>query len=141
MDIHGRYTEVLVRWMQRIEAGLRPIIFGDGSQTMDMVHVDDIARANVLAALAQAGDVALNIGSGTEISLRELAESLAVAMDRPDLKPVHEAERRVNDVRRRIADISAANRVLGFSPEVTLDQGLRSLVNWWRGQDSVRAAE
>ena len=77
MDIHGRYTEVLVRWMERIEAGEPPIIFGDGKQTMDMLHVRDVARANILAAISPATDVALNVGSGTETSLLALARHLS----------------------------------------------------------------
>ena len=140
MDVHGKYTEVLVRWMERIEAGLPPIIFGDGSQTMDLIYVDDIARANVLAATSAASDTVLNIGSGAELTLRKLAEKLAVAMGRPDLKPVHEGERRVEAVRRRVADTSAASRVLGFTPEVPLDEGLTRLISWWRRQrDSAQA--
>jgi len=132
MDIYGKYTEVLVKWMEWIEAELPPIIFGDGSQTMDLVYVDDIARANVLAATSTASDTVLNIGSGTEISLRQLAETLAAAMGRPDLKPVYNEERRVEAVRRRVADTSAAAHVLGFAPEVSLDEGLTRLVSWWR---------
>jgi UDP-glucose 4-epimerase len=126
--------------MQRIEVGAPPIIFGDGSQTMDMVYVDDIARANVLAASAQASDLALNIGGGSEISLLELAERLAAAMGRPDLKPIHEPERHVNSVRRRFADISAATRVIGFRPEVSLDRGLQRLISWRRAQHDRTSA-
>ncbi|PJN94204.1 NAD-dependent epimerase, partial [Amaricoccus sp. HAR-UPW-R2A-40] len=96
MDIHGRYTEVMVRWMERIAAGKPPIIFGDGLQTMDMIHVRDVARANVLAARAEIQDAVFNVGSGTETSLLDLARELAAAMGRPDLVPVHEAERAVN---------------------------------------------
>src|SRR6185437_5281402 len=66
MDIHGRYTEVLIRWMERLEAGLAPIIFGDGQQTMDFVHVRDVARANILGAKSNATDEVMNIASGTE---------------------------------------------------------------------------
>lgn len=145
MDIHGRYTEVLIRWMERIEAGLPPIVFGDGSQTMDMVHVDDIARANVLAARAPATDVALNIGSGAETSLLQLAELIAKEMGSPGLRPLHEAERAVNPVPKRLADISLAREQIGFSSTVSLPEGVRGLVAWWRdekkaGESAERAA-
>ena len=121
MDIHGRYTEVMIRWMERIEAGLPPIIFGDGTQTMDFIHVVDVARANLLAAASDATDVALNVGSGTETSLAELARRLAAAMGRPDLAPVHAEERAVNPVQRRLADIGAAKQLIGFEASVPLD--------------------
>src|SRR5216683_7368694 len=61
MDIYGAYTEVLIRWMERIAAGQPPVIFGDGSQTMDFVFIEDIARANVLAAKSSATDEVLNV--------------------------------------------------------------------------------
>ena len=77
MDIHGLYTEVLIRWMERIEAGEPPLILGDGLQTMDFVFTEDIARANLLAADGDVTDEVFNIGSGTETSLRELAAMLA----------------------------------------------------------------
>ena len=142
MDIHGRYTEVLIRWMERIEAGLAPLIFGDGSQTMDMVHVDDIARANVLAARAPATDVALNIGSGTETSLLQLAELIAKEMGSPGLRPLHEAERAVNPVPKRLADITLAREQIGFTSTVSLPEGVRGLVAWWRDERKAdQAAE
>jgi UDP-glucose 4-epimerase len=134
MDIHGRYTEVLIRWMERLDAGLPPIVFGDGSQTMDMVHVDDIARANVRAACAPATDVVLNIGSGCETSLLQLAELIAEAMDRGALSPVHAAERAINPVPRRLAEITKARELIGFEPSVSLRDGLRGLVAWWRAE-------
>ena len=134
MDIHGRYTEVLIRWMERIAAGQRPIVFGDGSQTLDMVHVGDIARANVLAARAPASDVALNIGSGEETSLLRLAEMLAEEMGVASLTPLHEAERAVNPVPKRQADIRLALAEIGFAPQIGLREGLRDLVRWWRDE-------
>src|SRR5581483_7483530 len=76
MDTFGAYTEVLIRWMDRIESGQPPLIFGDGSQTMDFVHVADIARANVLAAKADVTDRVYNIATGTERSLNDLAAAL-----------------------------------------------------------------
>ncbi len=137
MDIHGRYTEVMIRWMERLAAGLPPIIFGDGLQTMDMINVTDIARANVLAAISPATDVALNIGSGTETSLKEVARLLSRAMDRPDLLPVHEAERAVNPVPRRLADTTAARELIGFAATTPLEPGIAELVAWWRAERQI----
>jgi UDP-glucose 4-epimerase len=131
MDVHGLYTEVLVRWMERIADGKPPLIFGDGRQTMDFVCVPDIARANVLAARSDIVEGTYNIASGTETSLLELAEALLRAMD-SDLGVEHGPERAVNGVVRRLADTSAAKRDLGFEATIGLDEGLRELVEWWR---------
>ena len=136
MDIHGRYTEVLIRWMDRIAAGEPPIIFGDGLQTMDMLHVKDIARANILAAQAPASDIVLNVGSGTETSLLQLARLLARIMGRPDLTPVFQEERAVNPVPRRLSDTTAAQALIGFETSIPLEAGLRELVEWWHEQKS-----
>ena len=136
MDTEGAYTEVLIRWMERIAAGQAPLIHGDGSQSMDFVHVHDIARANV-AALQADGDLgALNIASGTETRLADLARALLRAMDSP-LEPVFGPARSVSPVTRRLADVSQARERLGFEARVPLEQGLRDLVQWW----SRRAAE
>jgi UDP-glucose 4-epimerase len=139
MDIHGRYTEVLVRWMDRLAAGQPPIIFGDGLQTMDMIHVRDVARANILAAVAPASDIALNIGSGRETSLLGLAELLAEVMGRRGLKPVFEPERAVNPVPRRLADVTAARNAIGFEASIPVDAGLSELVGWWQHEKQLLA--
>ena len=131
MDVHGLYTEVLVRWMERIADGKPPLIFGDGLQTMDFVFTRDIARANLLAASSDLTEGVYNIASGTETSLLGLAEALLRAMD-SDLSVEHGPERAVNGVTRRLADISAAREDLGFVAEVPLSEGLRELVQWWR---------
>ncbi len=131
MDIHGLYTEVLIRWMERIEAGQPPLIFGDGRQTMDFVFTTDIARANLLAAEADVTDAVFNIGSNTETSLLGLAEALLAVMG-SDLRVEHGPDRAVNGVTRRLASIEAAERRLGWRPEVDLEEGLGRLVDWWR---------
>jgi UDP-glucose 4-epimerase len=137
MDVHGRYTEVFIRWMERIARGEAPLIFGDGTETMDFVHVHDIARANVLAAQSVATNSTYNIASATETSLRGLADALLLAMD-SDLTPEHGPARDTGGgVSRRLADISAAARDLGWRPEITMDDGLRGLVQWWQGQTAV----
>ncbi|WP_404435875.1 NAD-dependent epimerase/dehydratase family protein [Microbacterium aerolatum] len=130
MDVHGLYTEVLVRWMERIVDGTPPLIFGDGNQTMDFVCVPDIARANVLAAQSDIVEGTYNIASSTETSLLELAEALLRVMG-SDLDVEHGPERAVNGVVRRLADITAAKRDLGWEPTIGLDEGLRQLVQWW----------
>jgi UDP-glucose 4-epimerase len=136
MDAHGRYTEVLIRWMERIAAGQPPLIFGDGSQTMDFVHVHDIAAANLLAAEADVDTGAFNVASGRETSLVELAALLASAMGRPDLAPEFAPARAEVDVQRRLADTRLAEDVLGFHAEIPLEQGLVELVDWWRRTSS-----
>ena len=130
MDVHGVYTEVLIRWMERIAAGQPPLILGDGLQTMDFIHVADIARANILAAEADVTDDVFNIASGEETSLKDLAAALSAAM-KSDLAPEHGPARAVNGVTRRLASTAAAEEKLGFRSELSLNEGLQGLVDWW----------
>ncbi|HTC60101.1 MAG TPA: NAD-dependent epimerase/dehydratase family protein [Solirubrobacteraceae bacterium] len=133
MDIHGVYTEVLVRWMERIESGVPPLILGDGSQTMDFIYIGDVARSNVLAASANVSDEVFNVASGSETSLLELAQMLIEVMG-AKVEVEHGPERSVNKVPRRLADTRAARERLGFKAEVDLEEGLRLLVDWWRAE-------
>jgi UDP-glucose 4-epimerase len=137
MDVHGLYTEVLVRWMERIAEGKPPLIFGDGRQTMDFVFVEDIARANLLAMESPLTDRVFNVATGVETSLRELVETLLEVMGRTDLRVEYGPERAVNKVSRRLADTSAASRELGFDAEVGLVEGLSRLVAWWEAEREV----
>jgi UDP-glucose 4-epimerase len=139
MDVHGLYTEVLVRWMERIADGEPPLIFGDGRQTMDFVFTRDIARANLLAAASDVTEGLYNVASGQETSLLGLAQALLRAMG-SDLAVEHGPERAVNGVTRRLADTRAAAADLGFVAEVGLEEGLRELVEWWRPQREVVAS-
>lgn len=133
MDIYGVYTEVLIRWMERIAKGQPPLIFGDGKQTMDFVYIEDIARANILAAKADVTDEVFNIASNVETSLNDLAYSLVKVMG-SDLQPEYGPERKVNPVARRLADVSKAQELLGFKAQVSLEEGLERLVSWWHSQ-------
>jgi UDP-glucose 4-epimerase len=133
MDIHGKYTEVLIRWMERIAAGQPPLILGDGSATMDFIYIEDVARSNIQALQADASDEVFNVGSGTETSLNELAAALLRVMG-SRLEPEYGPERKVNAVSRRLADVSKAERLLGFRAQVGLDEGLSRLVDWWQAQ-------
>ena len=131
MDIHGKYTEVLIRWMERIEAGLPPLILGDGKTSMDFIYIDDIARANVTGLKSDVSDEVFNVASGIETTLLDLAEALMRVMGRK-LEPEFGPERRVNAVPRRLASTEKAKRLLGWEAQVSLDEGLERLVNWWR---------
>jgi UDP-glucose 4-epimerase len=140
MDIHGVYTEVLVRWMERIENGTPPLILGNGLQTMDFVNIDDVARATLLAAEADVSDEVFNVASGTETSLLDLAHMLLKVMGREDLEIEFGPERGVNKVPRRLADTRLAKERLGFEAEIGLQEGLRRLVEWWRAERAASSA-
>ena len=136
MDTQGAYTKVLVRWMDRIAQGQPPLIFGDGGQSMDFVFVKDVARAFVLAATADACGQVFNIASGVETSLKELATALLAAMG-SDLPVEHGPVRELTAVPRRLGDVQRARDRLGFEARVSLDEGLRRLVAWWRGEQAA----
>jgi UDP-glucose 4-epimerase len=139
MDIHGAYTEVLIRWMDRMVHRQPCLILGDGSQTMDFVYVEDIARANVMAANSPVSDEVFNIASGSETSLAELAAALGRVMG-CRVAPEYGPQRKVNPVPRRLADTSKAAELLGFRAQVSLDEGLSRLVSWWERQRAMEAA-
>jgi len=135
MDIYGAYTEVLIRWMDRILEGKSPLIFGDGTQTMDFIYVKDIARANILAAESPISDEVFNIACEVETSLNDLAYALMKVMD-VDMPLEYGPERKVNPVPRRLADTSSAREKIGFTAQIQLEAGLSELVDWWRTQKS-----
>jgi UDP-glucose 4-epimerase len=132
MDTNGKYTEVLVRWIDRIAQGQPPLILGDGHQTMDFVYIDDVAKANVLALQSDCDDDVINVASGRETSLRELAAALLKVMGATHLVPEYGPERSVNPVLRRLASTRKAQSLLGFRAEVGLEEGLDRLVRWWQ---------
>jgi UDP-glucose 4-epimerase len=129
MDIDGKYTEVLIRWLDRIEAGETPLIFGDGSQTMDMVYIDDVIDANIMAMESDVSDEVFNVASGAETSLLELLQAVLKVTGSP-LQPEFMPERTVNPVPRRLADTSKAANMLGFKAKVPVEEGLKRLISW-----------
>jgi len=139
MDMHGDCTEVFIRWMEHIAGGRPPVMFGDGFQTMDFVHVADVARANIYAARAAVTDEVVNVASGHETSWKTVAETLLRAMG-SSLRPEHAAERKVNSVPRRLADTRKAKALLGFKTTTSLEEGVESLVKWWKQQSISSAA-
>lgn len=136
MDTYGAYTEVLIRWMSALSEGKACTIFGDGSQTMDFIYIEDIARANILAAKSDLTGETFNIASGEETSLNGLAAMLTRVMG-SNLAAVHGPARKVNPVSRRLADTTKAEQLLGFRADVGLEEGLTRLVDWWKREALV----
>jgi UDP-glucose 4-epimerase len=137
MDITGVYTEVLIRWMDAIEANRPPLIFGDGHQSMDFVYVEDVARANLLAAQSEISDEVFNIGTGTQTTLNELCD-LLLKLTGSSLRPEHRAPRSVANVQRRCAAVDKAERLLGFRAAVSLEEGLAELIRWRQVTKAMR---
>jgi UDP-glucose 4-epimerase len=140
MDITGVYTEVLIRWLDAIEAGKPPLIFGDGLQSMDFVYVEDVARANLLAAQSDETDDVFNIGTGIQTSLNELCEAILRLTNSP-LRPEHREARSVANVQRRRAAIEKAEAKLNFKATVSLEEGLRALIQWRQSTKLASVAE
>jgi UDP-glucose 4-epimerase len=129
MDMDGVYTEVLVRWMDAIETGQRPKIFGDGTQSMDFVYIEDAARANIAGLVSEVEDDVFNVGTGVQTTLNQLS-ALLLKIYGSSLEPEYHPARSVNNVQARRASTKKAEELLGFKTTVDLESGLRSLIEW-----------
>ena len=135
-DALGAYTNVLMKALQRLEQGQSPVIYGDGSQSYDFIHVQDVARANLLALKSQVNDEFVNVGRGMKTSIRELVEKLALIAGsnmQPEYRPAEQMF-----VTHRVGSTQKAERLLGFKAEINLEEGLRSVVEWYRGELQVK---
>ena len=131
----GDSGEVIPKFMLRCLAGKPMVVFGDGTQTRDFTYVTDSARGIILAATTAAAiGRTLNLGSGFELSMNELARTIAEITNTPDAEIVHE-EARPGDVLRLYADMSHAKTLLGYAPQVRLEQGLAQLLDWYKKQN------
>lgn len=135
MDYKGTYVSVIMKVLDRIDAGEPPVIFGDGSQAYDFVHVRDVARANILALQADATDEFFNVGMGVKTTIRELVDLLLEITD-SDLKPEYRPQEQMF-VTHRVGSTDKAEELLGFRASTPLEEGLRSVVEW-RREDSAR---
>ncbi|HWP44937.1 MAG TPA: NAD-dependent epimerase/dehydratase family protein, partial [Blastocatellia bacterium] len=136
------YTGVCAIFSSRLLNDQRPVVFEDGRQTRDFVHVSDIVQANLLALETGAADYqAVNVGTGRPTSINQVARMLAEGLGK-DLQPEIVGKYREGDIRHCVADISRARRLLGYEPKVTLDRGIPELLEWVRRQEaSDRVAE
>lgn len=130
-NLEAQYGGVILLFLNRLLKNMGPIVYGDGEQTRDFVHVKDVVKANMLAMTAKdvAGDF-FNVASGTRITINKLAEILKDFLGKKDIKSIY-TDIRAGDVKHGYADISKAKRILGFSPSVPLAEGLDELVKWY----------
>lgn len=132
------YTGVLANFASRLANGQRPMIFEDGEQQRDFVHVRDVARAFRLALEhPEARGQVINIGGGEPYAIREVAELLAAAMGVPELGPEIMQKARSGDIRNCFADIGKARQLLGYEPRFRLQDSLGEIVEWVRGTEAI----
>ncbi|QIQ76554.1 SDR family NAD(P)-dependent oxidoreductase [Halogeometricum borinquense] len=136
-SLDNPYTGVCAIFSSRIKNDNPPLIFEDGDQTRDFIHVSDVARANKLAMESDASNVAVNIGSGNPKTIRGIAQTLIELYGKEDeLEPEIADDFRQGDIRHCFADTELAAEELGFEPSVTFEEGMRELVEWGREQDA-----
>ncbi len=125
------YAGLIPVVVRHVLAGEPVVVNGDGEQTRDMTHVSDIVRGTLaLAAAADLGGRAFNLGHGTDVSVNAMVRALLAALGRPEHPVVHGPER-PGDVRRLLADVSAAREAVGYAPLVAIDEGFRRTVDWY----------
>ncbi|MEL6822783.1 MAG: NAD-dependent epimerase/dehydratase family protein [Calditrichota bacterium] len=129
-DYKGTYIAVIMKILDRIDQGLPPIVYGDGSQSYDFIYVEDVARANVCALKSDASDEFYNVGSGTRTSIKELCQML-LDLTGSDLEIQYEPAGQTF-VTNRIGSTEKAEKQIGFRTQIDLEEGLRKLIEWRR---------
>jgi UDP-glucose 4-epimerase len=132
MDYEGTYVSVIMKVLDRIFANQRPVVFGDGRQVYDFIHVEDVARANILAMQADCVDEHFNIGMGIGTSINELVH-LLLELTESTLEIEYRPEAQ-SFVTHRIGSTEKAERLLGFRAQLPLREGLKSIVEWRMAQ-------
>ena len=130
-DPSSPYSAVIPIFLTRMLDGMSPVVHGDGTQTRDFTHVENIVHGNLLAAEAKnAAGKTINVANGISISLLELIDQLNLLLG-TEIRPQHDAPR-VGDVEESVADISLARRVLDYEPVISFEQGLRNSIAYYR---------
>jgi UDP-glucose 4-epimerase len=129
----GDSGEVIPKFLLRCLAGRPMVVFGDGAQSRDFTFVSDTAHGILLAGEHPlAVGETINVGSGQEVTINELARLVALEVGRPDAEVVHDRPR-PGDVARLVADVSRAKTLLGYEPQVSLSEGVQRLLHWYAG--------
>jgi len=137
-DIQSAYGGAITIFTNRLLRNLPPIIHGDGEQTRDFVYIKDVVEANMLALRKKnaTGEV-FNIGTGKGTSVNQVADVLKNALKRKDLENIH-TDPRPNDLRHGYADTKKAEKTIGYSPKVSIEEGIAELVNWYTATDKAK---
>lgn len=131
-DPSSEYSGVISRFTNALLSGERPVIYGDGEHTRDFTFISDVVTANMRAAETTSGvGEVINFARGQQTTLNQLLEILKGITGRTDVQAEHR-EPRVGDVRHSVADVSRAREMLGYLPQVSLEEGLRLTVDWWQ---------
>ncbi|HEV7377706.1 MAG TPA: NAD-dependent epimerase/dehydratase family protein [Pyrinomonadaceae bacterium] len=130
MDYKGTYVSVIMKVLDRIDQGLPPVIFGDGSQAYDFIHVRDVARANVLALKSDVTDQFFNVGMGVKTTINELTERL-IELSGSNVQPEYRPQEQMF-VTHRVGSTEKAERLLGFRAQTPLEEGLTTVIEWRR---------
>jgi UDP-glucose 4-epimerase len=138
MDYKGAYVSVIMKVLDKIDAGERPVIFGDGSQAYDFIYVADVARANILSMTSDATDVNLNTGTGIKTTIKELVDVLLEETG-GEIEPEYRADEQMF-VTHRVGSSELAEQLVGFKAELPYREGLRSVIEW-RRSDQQRSLE
>jgi len=129
-DPEGDYAAVIPKFISLMVDGKRPVINGDGAQSRDFTYIDNAVQANVLGAESDLTGEVFNVGTGSRVTINELVEALNDLLD-TNIEPVYD-DPRPGDVRHSHADISKAERLLGYDPEVGFNEGLKRTVEYYR---------
>ncbi len=132
-SLSNPYTGVMAIFASRLLNGKPPIIYEDGEQSRDFVHVSDVINGIRLALESDVRDEVINIGSGNRYNIRGLAERLATALG-SNLQAEITGQNRVGDIRHCFADISKARELLGYAPKMSIEDGIAELVAWLKTQ-------
>ena len=136
------YTGVAAIFASRLLNGRPPVIFEDGKQSRDFIHVNDIVSGIVLALDGDAADVTVNLGTGRSVTVNDVAAALGATLA-PELEPERTEQFRAGDIRHCVSDPTMAEAVLGFRASIAFEDGMRELAGWLEGQtaeDRVDAA-
>lgn len=137
-DYRGAYVAVMMKILDRIDQGLPPVVYGDGSQSYDFIYVGDAAECNVLAARSDVSDRCYNVGSGLGTTIREICE-LLLRLTASEHLGIHYEPAGQTFVTRRLGSIEAAERDLGFKATTPIEEGLRRLIEWRSGHKEAVA--